>query len=280
MEHGLLQQRLRRLFNEGFTAMDIAEPLLSFDEDRDALQTREYMSQCDLDIVGVRVQGTIAGYLSREDLTGGCCRDHMRQLAPGSVLPCSASYRDVIRVLDRSGYCFISSMGQVIGYARREDMGKPSVRMWLFGMVTLVEIRITQAVEVLFPGETWKELLPPDRLAKAEALVGERRRRGQHVHLVQALQLVDKASIVIRNQTVREDMGFSSKNQARKALSDFESLRNNLAHANDIVTYDWDMIVELANRLDRMLSRPIDGTPIRTKSEALQDRAEGDIGAR
>ena len=33
------------------------------------------------------------------------------------------------------------------------------------------------------------------------------------------------------------------------------SLRNSLAHAHDIVAYDWSAIVEMSRRLDRMLSR-------------------------
>jgi hypothetical protein len=33
-----------------------------------------------------------------------------------------------------------------------------------------------------------------------------------------------------------------------------ESLRNNLAHAQDIVTYDWGQIVRLTQRLEESLN--------------------------
>ena len=73
--------------------------------------------------------------------------------------------------------------------------------------------------------------------------------------MLDCLHFADKARILIQNPAIREDMGFASKREAEQAIRAFESLRNNLAHAHDIVTYDWDMIVEVSRRLDRIISR-------------------------
>ena len=69
------------------------------------------------------------------------------------------------------------------------------------------------------------------------------------------LYLVDKARILTKERSIRENMGFESRKEAKKAISQLESLRNSLAHSHDIVTYDWNAIVEMSRRLDRMLSR-------------------------
>lgn len=43
--------------------------------------------------------------------------------------------------------------------------------------------------------------------------------------------------------------------QGRETIKMTETLRNNLAHAQDIATMDWLTIVRLAENLDRVLDR-------------------------
>ena len=44
-------------------------------------------------------------------------------------------------------------------------------------------------------------------------------------------------------------MGFETGKQAKKIIKELESLRNHLAHSQDIVAYDWAQIARLVNRL-------------------------------
>ena len=63
---GATSIRLRRVFTEGFTVMDIAEPLASFDAERPADDVRRFLEGHDYDLAGVRREGVVAGYLLRE----------------------------------------------------------------------------------------------------------------------------------------------------------------------------------------------------------------------
>jgi hypothetical protein len=45
-------------------------------------------------------------------------------------------------------------------------------------------------------------------------------------------------------------VGFPSKSAAKRVLKDLESLRNNLAHAQDVVTHDWAQIARIARRIE------------------------------
>lgn len=65
--------RLRRVFLEGFSAMDLAEPLVSFDSDADAQGVQAFMVEKDFDLVGIRQEGLVIGYVRREDLVSGTC---------------------------------------------------------------------------------------------------------------------------------------------------------------------------------------------------------------
>jgi hypothetical protein len=69
------RRRLRRLFLEGFTAADVAEPFVSFDAERPAAEVRRVLEARGFDLVGVRRDGLVRGYAVREDLSGGTCGD-------------------------------------------------------------------------------------------------------------------------------------------------------------------------------------------------------------
>ncbi len=52
-------------------------------------------------------------------------------------------------------------------------------------------------------------------------------------------QFSDKVKILISKQDTLEEIGLGSRSSAKKVIKEIESLRNNLSHAQDIVTYDW-----------------------------------------
>ena len=70
---------LRRFFQEGFSVRDIAEPLPSFDGTAPGEHVRDIMSSRAFDVVGIRADGIITGYVERTDLSNGCCGDVARR---------------------------------------------------------------------------------------------------------------------------------------------------------------------------------------------------------
>ncbi|KAF5050660.1 hypothetical protein DSECCO2_427100 [anaerobic digester metagenome] len=124
------------------------------------------------------------------------------------------------------------------------------MRMWLFGIVTMYEMQLASIIERIWPGDSWRGLVSAGRLAKAEALMEERLRRGQQSTLLSCLQFSDKTQIMVEDQAMRDVLGFPSRNAALKVCKEFESLRNNLAHAQDIATHDFAQIARLAGRIE------------------------------
>jgi hypothetical protein len=251
----LLHDRMQQLFKTSFSAMDIAEPLLLFDADTQASEVRGLLEIKSIEISGILDCGQVTGYVIREELQDGCCLDHHHSFEREAIIPQFAPYQEVIEALDKAGHCFVTFLGKVAAVIRKTDIAKPSVRMWLFGLITIAEMNMSNLVEQRFPNSTWQEQLSEERLGKAKALLGERQRHGQKLRLADCLYFSDKASILAKDASIRADLGFASRKEAKSAVSKLESLRNSLAHAHDIVTYDWDAIVQMSRRLDRMLGR-------------------------
>ena len=249
------QESLRRLFYEGFSARDIAEPLCSFDASADSHWLGTHMKDNGYLVVGVRDSGFIRGFVEVSDLTDGVCSEHYQPFSdhPDQVVPDSTSLTAVIAGLDHHRRLFVSILGHVGGIITRTDLQKPPFRMWLFGMVTLLEMRLSHMIERNCAGDQWRRFLSDGRIQKAESLLADRQRRNQDLNLLDCLQFSDKGQIVARNRQLLEITQFTSRRSFEDVIKRLESLRNNLAHAQDIVATDWKTIVELSENIEQIL---------------------------
>jgi len=246
-------ESLRRVFTQTFKARDLAEPLVSVDAAAPAAEAFRLMETQDFDVVAVRRDGLVAGYVGRELPGEGPCGEQFQPWDDANVISDDAPLADVIVGLSRSPRLFVRMWGAVGGIITLSDLQKPPVRMWLFGIITLVEMRMGRLVEQLCAGESWRNFLSEGRLQKAETLLEERRRRSQNLRLIDCLQFSDKAQIIARNVSIRRLTRFTSRRQVEEACKALESLRNNLAHAQDILANDWDIVVALAADLDGVI---------------------------
>jgi len=244
-------EAIRRVFLETFTARDIAEPLASFDADTPCSHVCEFMKSRDFDLVGIRRDGLVTGYAMREALQGEYCGQFAVPVADAAVREDTTPIPGVLFELDRAPFLLISLLGSVGGIVTRADLQKPAIRMWLFGIVTLIEMRFGELIERYCPTNTWMSCLSESRLQKARELLSERQRRNQAVRLFDCLQFSDKITIVARHEEVRKLTVFTSRRQAEAAGKELEQLRNTLAHAQEIGTSDWSMISRLCEFIAR-----------------------------
>ena len=94
------------------------------------------------------------------DLAEGRCGDAMRAFGARQVLDGSTGLSDVVEALMRYDHAFVGVFGQVVGVATRADLQGPIGRMWLFGMVTLIELYVAQRIRARWPRGDWEAILP------------------------------------------------------------------------------------------------------------------------
>ena len=251
--------RLRRLFLEGFSAMDIAESLVSFDENAQVAGVHQFMQKKRFDLVGVRRNGLVEGYVRHEDLTSGVCGDHFRSFTPDDdLVPDTANLIDVVKSLAINQQCFVTILDHVGAIITLTDLEKPPMRMFLFGMITIIEMKMTEVLRQRYPGDSWQEFLSEKRVDVARKLQEERNRRGQQVELVDCLQFGDKGWIITYDDELRESLGHKSRRETRTAVKEFETLRNNLAHTQEIIPSGWQRIVIACSRWESNLDKTVE----------------------
>jgi len=242
-----------RLFARAFTTRDVARPLRSFDGERDARDVAERMRALELDVIGVREDGETVAYARLDDLAGGTLESCSRPLAPTQKIDGDASLTEMIQLLTLHDHGFVTMLGGVNGLVTRIEVQHPIARMWLFGMITLIELTLTDRVRKRWPDGDWIEHLTEARRKKAEELRDERARRGQPCELLDCLQLGDKTGILLRDPDELAYLGFETRKSAKRVIQEFQSLRNNLAHAQDIVTHDWPQIARMTARVESIV---------------------------
>lgn len=255
---------VHRVFMQGVLARDIAEPLASFEESTTAGHLLEYLRGRDLQAAALRRNGLAhhvverarleAAALAQDEALAGPCLAFARPPTPEELLPDTSTIDRVVVQLQGRDFVLLEVFGAPGGIICRRDLEDPPVRMWLFGLLTLIEMVMVERIEAWAPDEmAWRALLSPARLAKAEVLQEERRRRNLETPLLHCLPLSDKGQIVARAESLRVAMRLPSRKRTVAHFKKLERLRNNLAHVQPIVQSDWDVIVLFATNIAGLL---------------------------
>ena len=143
----------------------------------------------------------------------------------------------------------------VKGIITLADLNKPSVRVYLFGLISLLEMHLRFWVLQTYGADNWQKAIKEERLRAANELQAARRGRNEQIALIDCLQFCDKRDLVIGKSDLRTKLGMSSKTQSAALLSKAEDLRNRLAHSQqDLVQgTSWPALIELAQSLEAIV---------------------------
>ena len=139
--------RLSRTFLRSLSAVDLAEPLVSLDENQPVALGGELMRTRNVSVLGVRRTGLVKGWVEPGDLASGILGENARGFRREEVLDESASLDVVLGAFAATDRVFIEWRGEVAGVITRRDLQKPPLRMWLFGAITVLDANLTWAVE-------------------------------------------------------------------------------------------------------------------------------------
>lgn len=244
---------LRQLFEHSIPASSIAEPLASFDREASIEAVRDFMDSAGFDVLGIRSEGLTRAFVLRDELDEAqSTADVAHPVTPELTVQESGSLLAVLGELSGRPFVFISSLGQATGIVTRADLAKAPVRMWLFNLVTLLEMHILLVIRDNLPEDQWVPCLKPERVDRARSLFSDRQQRSEDIDLVDCLQFCDKKEIVVHFSRLRSLFG-GSKRKVQRFLEDCEDLRNDLAHAQEIPSAKWPEVAHLAGQIERLL---------------------------
>ena len=244
---------LHRLFRESITAREIAEPLAAFDANQPSEKVKGFMEAKGFDVVGVSSDGTMLGYIQIGDLKTGLLKEYTKPFSDRTLLDEKTPLLETLKKLAEEHFVFLRFLGAPSAIVTRGDLQKAPVRMWLFGLVSILEMQLLQLIKNEGQGDWWIDLLSDSRLEKTNDIYKQRLERNEEIELADCLQFGDKTSIFNKTDTLFHRTGFSSKNKWEKTMYKIESLRNNLAHSNEIREDSWPEKIDLAIRIEELV---------------------------
>lgn len=246
---------LRQLFDQNMTVRHVAEFLIAFEDNTPASAARKHMDDHDFDVIGVRHRGIVTGYALRTDLYAGPLGDHARPFEPSDLLKDSAPLLTTFEALRDAPRKFVIVLDHVSGIVSRGDMQKAPVRMWLFGLITLIEMQMLRLIREQYPEGHWKPVLPAARIEAAWRIFELRKQRKEELDLADCLQFCDKRELLLTTPGLVRATGIEPEGSEASSLKQLEQVRDRLAHAQDIVTGLWPALVDLAGSAEAILNR-------------------------
>jgi hypothetical protein len=246
-------RRLTRTFFKSLSVVDLAEPLVSLDENQAVTLGMALLREKNLSVLGVRRAGSPIGWVRSDDLRHGLLGDHVHPFQREELLDESAGVATALVSLGTAEQVFVEWLGEVAGVITHRDLQKAPLRMWLFGAITLLDTNLTWAIEELYPANGWRSQVTRGRFEKAAMLHAERQRNGTDCHLIDCLQIKDKADILVSNGASLDVLGLKSRKEANRLTRDIEKLRNHLAHAQELERGHLATAARLASYINSIL---------------------------
>lgn len=247
-------QDLRDLYDHNISVKYILEPLQSCRADEDSAVVRKRMEDKDFDVMGIEENGEVYGYVERSTLTDGPCGKHSKIFHPSELIAESAPLTAIFSVLHDAPRIFVLKGTKVMGIVTRGDLQKAPVRLWLFGLITLLEMYLLHLVRIYYPENSWQCCISGTRLSKANKLFDERKKRNEAIDLADCLELCDKMELVLKISSVKQLIKNRLEKTPEHVLDSIKKLRDRLAHAQDLVTGStWPNVIDSIKDIEQLL---------------------------
>jgi hypothetical protein len=260
---------LRSFLGAGILARAIVEPLRCCPWDAPAEAMKVILRDRGFDVAGVQKSqnGSVIGFVARETLGAGRISDYTKQISAEHLVSDAATLSDLLTVLRAKERVFVLAGSEVKGIITRADLNKPPVRVYLFGVISLLEMHMGFWVRSTYDEDSWQQELKKGRLEAANELQVKRRERNEQCTLLDCLQLCDKRKLLLAVSDLRPKLGFSSKSHAEGLLKQAEKLRDQLAHSQqDLVQgTSWPVLIELIEKIEAVVHKSDDAIEQKAK---------------
>jgi hypothetical protein len=259
---------LRSLIAAAVNARAILEPLRCCPVEAPAGEMRRALETKGFDVAGVQEKrgGPVLGYVEAAQLIGDRVSDHVLPVSAGQLISDATALGDVLLALRERKWVFVVVGASGRGIITRADLNKPPVRIYLFGLISLLEMHLRYWVQVSYGENGWQTALKPERLEAASKLQEERRKRNDQISLLACIQFGDLRKLAVDQTTIRTTLKLASKSKANDLLEDAVELRDRLAHSQDdlVEGKTWEGLIDLTVAVENLVT---------TSDQAVEERA-------
>ncbi len=199
------------------------------------------MNALDFDVLGVvDKKEKVIGFVRKEKLKKGNVSDHFEKFDLEIIATDSTPIYRLIQILENRSFVFVMHGSSIDGIVTLADINKPIVRLYLFGIISLFEMHLNYWLKYHYSNGTWRSLIKPNRVQKAEENFKDRTKQNQALTLEECLQLCDKREVLCQCSEFLKSFNHSNTT-FESLLKDCEKIRNELAHSQDTIFAGFSM---------------------------------------
>jgi len=244
---------LKELFERYITISVITEDFIAFDAKQDAKKCFAYMVEKHFDVIGVRESGHIIGYAKLSKEAKGLLYEHKASFKEDEILLENTPLTEVVYHLAKTPYIFVKISDEVAGIVTQADLHKPAVRIWLYGLISILEIHMFELIRRTYPKNDWIDKLCKERKEKLSEIYEARKKSNEEIDLLYCTEFCDKRTIIEKSEFALKATGFTSAKDFSKNLKQIEVLRNEIAHSCKVSKAQWETVSELCKKIESLI---------------------------
>jgi hypothetical protein len=249
-------EAIKQIFIDNITAKCIYEPLLCCPIKSYSYEAKEASIKRDFDVAGVidTTTGFIVGYVVAEDIGDDYFKKYVKDINHELLISDSTPLAGIFSVLSHKRFVFVIYSNNIIGIITRADINKPPVRIYIFGILSLVEMHLNFWINYYYQNNVWSSKVNQLRMEKAKETYGQRKGNSQELTLLECLQLCDKRDLLKGENKFLAKFNFSNR-LFETLIKRTEIIRNELAHSqNSIISnLGWNEFIETIEKMENFL---------------------------
>ena len=247
---------LKQIFIDNVTAKSIYEPLLCCPLESDAFSAKETLVTREFDVAGVKEtrKGPVIGYVVTQEIGDNPFEKYIKDFHFEYLISDSTPIAEIFAVLSKKQYTFVVYGNDITGIITKADVNKPPVRIYVFGIISLLEMHLNSWINHYYPDSSYVAEIDKARMEDATKIYEQRKGNNQELSLLECLQFCDKRDLLLNNAEFLEIFDFSKK-KFDTFIKRAEKVRNELAHSqNSIISnMEWSKFIETIDSTEKFL---------------------------
>ena len=257
---GTTFKELQTIFIDNITTKLIYEPIYCCRADDYANEVKEDLERRDFDVIGVIDENeNIFGFAFKKDLIDNTVNEYTRKIELENITADSTPIIELLSILSNNPYSFVIQKNKIVGIVTRADINKPIVRIYIFGIISLLEMHLNFWIIEYYKNDLWNTQIQKKRFEEAKKIFITRKGNNDDLTLLECVQFCDKRDILKKTDEFLGQFKFS-KNQFERILKDSEKIRNELAHSHNsiIANLNWKKFVSTISSIELFLHKSED----------------------
>lgn len=253
---GTTFKEMQEIFVHNITTKFIYEDIYSCNKNASISDVSKTMADKDFDVLGVVDQDkNVIGYVSKKDL--GEIKDNSIEnkfscFGLKDIAADSTPMPQLLRILSERENCFIIKGNKVVGIVTRADINKPIVRIYIFGIISLLEMHLGYWINEYFKEE------------KLQNVINQKKINLSKNNNDGTLSLLERTNFHDKIEILKECPEFERKLKCKdveQPLNDLfkaaKGVRNSLAHHHKSIKSDltWDEFANTVENIESFLKK-------------------------